>query len=149
MAGVALFDLDDGKETIGGRIEPNATNIGDAGIFERVPNQCRALDRTVKSLIGRRAQRRLTAEDWIISIVQSFNADHRLVPGIARIVTRPFAERALGQIVARKHFSFDGYFRKGRDRQSSVRTAHDLNRLVQNSARVSKFTHLEDRKSVV
>ncbi len=124
-------------------MEPDTSDIGHPGVFERIPDQRRALDRAVKALTGGRAQRRLAAQDGIVSIVKRLDAHHRFRPCVAGVVAGPFAERTLGQVVAGNHFSFDGDLRIGRNRQSRVGPAHQLNRLVQHAAGVREFAHLD------
>src|SRR5918996_2214817 len=142
VARIGLLDLYNRKEAITCWMEPDTFDIGNAGVVQRVPYERRALDGTMKSLIGGRTKRRLAAENRMVSIVKSLHPHHRFRPRVAGVITWPLAEGTFPQIVAGRHFSFDRYFGVGRNWQARVWSTYQLYRLVEHAARVSELAHL-------
>jgi hypothetical protein len=59
-------------------VKPYSVDVGDAGVFERVPDKRRAEYATVKALPDRRAQRRLATDERLIAMIERFDADDGL-----------------------------------------------------------------------
>src|SRR5581483_6372103 len=94
VAGVALANGDD--DHVGG-VEANPGNVLDAGGFELIPQDTGVDGQAV--LGGSRPQRRLIEDHRVFTMVEHLHADDGLrlarSAGAARVVARPFTERAL------------------------------------------------------
>jgi non-reducing end alpha-L-arabinofuranosidase len=87
--------------------------IRHAGFIQRIPNECRAHEREMKIVAAGWLEQRKAAQDWIVAEVDRLDLYDRHCRLMARIVTRPLAERSFGHDVLQAHFAFDGDFSIG------------------------------------
>src|SRR5580765_1436266 len=115
MAGIALFDRDDIEEAAAaGFVTPNPFDIRHAAFLDLLADQRSIHNAFSGGIIRRWAAGTSTAENRLVSVVNVFDANHRLGAARTGVVTGPFAERTFGLSVGWIHPTFDDDFRIGR-----------------------------------
>src|SRR5579859_7443469 len=121
MAGVTLFDGDNGQKTASaGLVAPNAGHIGDAGFLELLPNERGTHEATHIVKFTRGTCRRRAENDGIVAMVQPLYLHGRLGTHVAGVITGPFAEGTFVVIVPGNRFAFNDDLRGGRNRKTGV-----------------------------
>src|SRR4051795_3971196 len=91
--------------------------------------------------MDRRFERRRTANDWVIAIIQGFDANKGFGPSSTRIVPGPLTERTFLHRFTGKNLSLDNDLGIGRKMKASHRPLDNVDRLINKAARPIVFVH--------
>src|SRR4030095_10352981 len=94
MARISLFDRDDNHKSLRRRRQVNTFDVRHTGLLHAVPNRRGAQAGTIHA-VNRRFEWRGAADDWIVAVVKSFDANERFGSPGAGVITGPFTERDL------------------------------------------------------
>src|SRR5581483_7115925 len=142
VAGIALLDGDDVEQSsAAGFVAPHAFDVGNAGLFDLLPDQ-RCFHHAFRDrIIRRRTARTRAAENRVVAVVDIFHTNHRLGPAGAGIVAGPLAERAFGLAIVGIHPAFDDDLGVGGKRQPGGFAFDDFDRRAFETAGVIEFRY--------
>src|SRR5947209_14364866 len=102
MAGVLLLARDGEPKPAAARgVRPHAFDLGYTGGFELIPHRARSIRAAVERIVVRRNAGNGAEQNRIVAIHHGLDADRRLLLEATGVITGPFAERALVDLVIR------------------------------------------------
>src|SRR5262245_19536930 len=110
MAWISLFNGDNNHKSLRRRWQVNTFDVRHTGLLHAVPNRRGAQAGTIHA-VNRRFEWRGAADDRIVAVVKSFDANERFGSPSAGVITGPFAERTFLHRFAGNDFALDDEFR--------------------------------------
>ncbi len=123
-------------------VTPHLIDARHAGVDHVLLDDGRAHHGAVaRHLVRSRAHRRHAQQDRIVAMIDRLDVDHRHLAHAARIVTGPFAERALRVFLVGRDKAFEHDLRVGREREAGHLAAHHPGRSPAHAADDVELEH--------